>query len=168
MTQADDVKSVESSDKVSLDLKSGDSITSDNECEESTSTNKVLNGCQNIVESEIKSVMKSESPSLLEESETKPTVPTDEEKLTTKTIINGKSHNNNNTFTADLNKPSPILIKTVLTDPGYEYWRRRSPMADKIFITDVTVDLNTVTIRECATEKGFFRERSGSGENEPL
>lgn len=72
--------------------------------------------------------------------------------------INGK-HNNNNTFTADLNKAPPMLIKTVLTNPGHEYWRMKNPVADKVFITDVTVDLNTVTIRECATEKGFFKER---------
>lgn len=39
------------------------------------------------------------------------------------------------------------------------YWIARSPVADQIFITDVTVNLETVTIRECRTEKGFFRAR---------
>lgn len=39
------------------------------------------------------------------------------------------------------------------------YWMKRSPVADQIFITDVTVNLQTVTIRECRTEKGFFRSR---------
>lgn len=39
------------------------------------------------------------------------------------------------------------------------YWMARSPVADQIFITDVTVNLQTVTIRECRTEKGFFRPR---------
>lgn len=42
---------------------------------------------------------------------------------------------------------------------GAAYWMARSPVADQIFITDVTVNLQTVTIRECRTEKGFFRSR---------
>lgn len=53
----------------------------------------------------------------------------------------------------------PVAFKTVLTNPGYEYWKTKNPVVDKVFITDVMVDLNTVTIRECSTEKGFFRER---------
>lgn len=47
---------------------------------------------------------------------------------------------------------------------GAAYWMTRSPVADQIFITDVTVNLQTVTIRECRTEKGFFRPR----ETQPL
>ncbi|XP_045542900.1 chromobox protein homolog 7 [Papilio machaon] len=42
---------------------------------------------------------------------------------------------------------------------GAAFWLSRSPVADQIFITDVTVNLQTVTIRECRTEKGFFRAR---------
>lgn len=47
----------------------------------------------------------------------------------------------------------------VLTSPGSEYWLSRNPVADQVFITDVTVNLKTVTIRECKTEKGFFKDR---------
>lgn len=32
-------------------------------------------------------------------------------------------------------------------------------ISDKVVITDVTVNFETVTIRECKTERGFFRER---------
>lgn len=39
------------------------------------------------------------------------------------------------------------------------YWLNRVPVADQVFITDVTVNLQTVTIRECRTERGFFRSR---------
>lgn len=46
-----------------------------------------------------------------------------------------------------------------LTPQSADYWRLRSPVADQVFITDVTVNLQTVTIRECKTEKGFFKER---------
>lgn len=48
----------------------------------------------------------------------------------------------------------------VLTSPGSEYWLKRNPVADQVFITDVTVNLKTVTIRECKTEKGFFKDRN--------
>lgn len=39
------------------------------------------------------------------------------------------------------------------------FWLARAPVADQVFITDVTVNLQTVTIRECRTERGFFRPR---------
>lgn len=38
-------------------------------------------------------------------------------------------------------------------------WLPKSRRAEHIFITDVTVNLETVTIRECKTEQGFFRDR---------
>lgn len=50
-------------------------------------------------------------------------------------------------------------VTHVMTHHDGEYWRARNPVADEIFITDVTVNLKTVTIRECKTEKGFFKER---------
>ncbi|XP_019864585.1 polycomb group protein Pc isoform X2 [Aethina tumida] len=59
-------------------------------------------------------------------------------------------HNNNNVQTAN---------PTTVTSPSSEYWIARNPVADQVFITDVTVNLKTVTIRECKTEKGFFKER---------
>lgn len=40
--------------------------------------------------------------------------------------------------------------------PPAEYWRSKQPLADQIVITEVTVDLMTVTIRECTTQEGFF------------
>ncbi|GLH13139.1 Polycomb group protein Pc [Gryllus bimaculatus] len=58
--------------------------------------------------------------------------------------------------------PPPCLGAAILTNPGAEYWHTRNPMADQVFITDVTVNLKTVTIRECKTEKGFFRNRDQS------
>lgn len=50
-----------------------------------------------------------------------------------------------------------------ITNPGTAYWHARNPVADQVFITDVTVNLKTVTIRECKklkrTKKNFSRER---------
>lgn len=51
-------------------------------------------------------------------------------------------------------------LSSAVTSPGSDYWLARNPVADQVFITDVTVNLKTVTIRECKTEKGFFKERS--------
>lgn len=41
---------------------------------------------------------------------------------------------------------------------GCTCWRR--PLIDQIFITDVTSNLVTVTVRESYTDKGFFRKRT--------
>lgn len=38
-------------------------------------------------------------------------------------------------------------------------WLPKCHLSDQIFITDVTVNSETATIRECKTEKGFFKER---------
>lgn len=37
--------------------------------------------------------------------------------------------------------------------------------SDQVFITDVTVNLETVTIRECKTERGFFKSRQDMERN---
>jgi hypothetical protein len=75
--------------------------------------------------------------------------------------LNAYSNNNNmNTGNLDeVDKPAPTLIPQLLTSPSSDYWHARNPVADQVFITDVTVNLKTVTIRECKTEKGFFRNR---------
>ncbi|XP_057668892.1 polycomb group protein Pc [Diorhabda carinulata] len=64
--------------------------------------------------------------------------------------VNGHNNTNNNNVSNDL---------PALTSPGSDYWLARNPVADQVFITDVTVNLKTVTIRECKTEKGFFKDR---------
>lgn len=40
-----------------------------------------------------------------------------------------------------------------------QLWLPRAQVTDQVFITDVTVNLETVTIRECKTERGFFKTR---------
>lgn len=49
-----------------------------------------------------------------------------------------------------------------IVSPGSEYWLSRNPVANQVFITDVTVHLKTVTVRECKIEKGFFKDRNDS------
>lgn len=73
--------------------------------------------------------------------------------------VNGH-HCNNNTMEIDMKDQE--LMNHLLTSPGSDYWLARNPVADQVFITDVTVNLKTVTIRECKTEKGFFKDREDS------
>ncbi|CAH0555587.1 unnamed protein product [Brassicogethes aeneus] len=74
-----------------------------------------------------------------------------EAKQADKPPVNG--HHNNN-------------VPAAVTSPGSEYWIARNPVADQVFITDVTVNLKTVTIRECKTEKGFFKDRDNGHSND--
>lgn len=78
--------------------------------------------------------------------------------------VNGH-HNqcsNNNTMDMLSEMKDQELMNHLLTSPGSDYWLARNPVADQVFITDVTVNLKTVTIRECKTEKGFFKDREDS------
>lgn len=55
-----------------------------------------------------------------------------------------------------------------LLTPSLDYWHRKNPLVDQIFITDVTVNMMTVTIRECKTVSGFFRSRpAGTDQAKP-
>lgn len=56
--------------------------------------------------------------------------------------------------------PTPSPPPSELTPPS-DYWHKQSPLVDQIFITDVTANLVTVTVRECKTRDGFFRDRTG-------
>jgi len=57
---------------------------------------------------------------------------------------------------------APILeIRTILTNPGHEYWRLKNPVIDQVSITDIQIDTNIITIRECPTEEGFFKKYEG-------
>ncbi|KAL5291537.1 CBX8 family protein [Megaselia abdita] len=54
----------------------------------------------------------------------------------------------------------PIVRKPVHHQPATRIWLpKKCKISDKVVITDVTVNLKTVTIRECKTEQGFFKER---------
>ncbi|XP_063854041.1 chromobox protein homolog 2-like [Scylla paramamosain] len=53
----------------------------------------------------------------------------------------------------------------VLVAPDPSYWYQRNPLADEIFITDVTANLITVTIRECKKRQGFFKDNTDENQN---
>lgn len=79
--------------------------------------------------------------------------------LNNNNVSKHNNNNNNNNFSDEDEKSHPphLVSQVVATSP--EYWLSRNPVADQVVITDVTVNLSTVTIRECKTEKGFFKVR---------
>ncbi|CAH1129090.1 unnamed protein product [Ceutorhynchus assimilis] len=89
-------------------------------------------------------------------SNTEAALPSETEKRPEK--IEVESEKNEAKLTLNLNNNQPQELSE-MTSPGSEYWLSRNPVADQVFITDVTVNLKTVTIRECKTGKGFFKER---------
>ena len=60
------------------------------------------------------------------------------------------------------NDAKPVVLQSSEVDDencgDCTCWRR--PLLDQIFITDVTSNLVTVTVRECYTDQGFFRKRT--------
>ncbi|KAI8117019.1 Polycomb group protein Pc [Lucilia cuprina] len=84
---------------------------------------------------------------------------------------NNNSNNNNNNqrqqhFDNNLeNSPPKQKTQQPLTPlspqalPPRFWLPAKCNISDKVVITDVTVNFETVTIRECKTERGFFRER---------
>ncbi|EDO48308.1 predicted protein [Nematostella vectensis] len=56
--------------------------------------------------------------------------------------------------------PSAGESATTILPPetrDFRFWHK--PLIDQIVITDVTANFVTVTVKECCTDKGFFRER---------
>lgn len=70
---------------------------------------------------------------------------------------------NNGTSTPSMNAitPSTPLHQRPMrkSSPPPELWRKQARVAEQILITDVTSNNTTITVRECRTHQGFFKER---------
>nr|SMS16080.1 Polycomb group protein: Polycomb [Drosophila subobscura] len=82
-----------------------------------------------------------------------------------------QSDNNNipklgNTLTLSQKQPLTPLSPRAL--PPRFWLPAKCNISNRVVITDVTVNLETVTIRECKTERGFFRERDMKGDSSPV
>ncbi|XP_053675314.1 polycomb group protein Pc [Anopheles nili] len=73
---------------------------------------------------------------------------------------NGNSNNNNSNAlnNNNINKHVSNLTLSPRAAPP-RLWLPKAQTTNQVFITDVTVNLETVTIRECKTEQGFFKTR---------
>lgn len=62
-------------------------------------------------------------------------------------------------LSASSNTSLPLPVSPRTAPPRLWLPKAAARKAEQVFITDVTVNLETVTIRECKTEQGFFRDR---------
>uniref|UniRef100_A0A023GLL0 Chromo domain-containing protein n=1 Tax=Amblyomma triste TaxID=251400 RepID=A0A023GLL0_AMBTT len=77
------------------------------------------------------------------------------------------SHNGQAASPPTLLPPKEANAEPATAEPEYspmaiipDFWQKQSPVVDQVLITDVTANLVTVTVRECRTQAGFFRDRS--------
>uniref|UniRef100_A0A023FXU6 Chromo domain-containing protein n=1 Tax=Amblyomma parvum TaxID=251391 RepID=A0A023FXU6_AMBPA len=77
------------------------------------------------------------------------------------------SHNGQAASPPTLLPPKEASTEPATAEPEYspmaiipDFWQKQSPVVDQVLITDVTANLVTVTVRECRTQAGFFRDRS--------
>ncbi|KAH8295809.1 hypothetical protein KR018_010130 [Drosophila ironensis] len=81
--------------------------------------------------------------------------------------------NNNNNLpkmgsNLTLNQKQPLTPLSPRALPPRFWLPAKCNISNRVVITDVTVNLETVTIRECKTERGFFRERDMKGDSSPV
>lgn len=96
-----------------------------------------------------------ESNKILIKTETEPKTP---EKSTESAEMKTKSSKENKYTNLVTNSNMKLLSSPKSAHP--KLWLPKTQAStDQVFITDVTVNLETVTIRECKTERGFFKSR---------
>ncbi|GFS51276.1 chromobox protein homolog 8 [Trichonephila clavipes] len=74
----------------------------------------------------------------------------------------------NNAVTGEISNESIVAANDIVADEAPEssqsslsddFWKKQNPVVDHVLITDVTTNLLTVTVRECDTSSGFFKDR---------
>ncbi|KAH8322127.1 polycomb group protein Pc [Drosophila kikkawai] len=74
----------------------------------------------------------------------------------------------NNQQNLTINQKQPLTPLSPRALPPRFWLPAKCNISNRVVITDVTVNLETVTIRECKTERGFFRERDMKGDSSPV
>ncbi|XP_068142810.1 LOW QUALITY PROTEIN: polycomb group protein Pc [Drosophila tropicalis] len=75
---------------------------------------------------------------------------------------------NNNVTKLSQKQPQILTPLSPRALPPRFWLPAKCNISNRVVITDVTVNLETVTIRECKTERGFFREREMKGDSSPV
>ncbi len=99
-----------------------------------------------------------ETPASHPESDTPPQVPVATSADVIPDINKVQHHDDQHKDCEIVNNNIPVVHPVSPRAPP-RLWFPSARVSDQIFITDVTVNLETVTIRECKTERGFFRAR---------
>ncbi len=79
------------------------------------------------------------------------------------TSNNNNNNNNNNANTTGMTDHQKTISRS---SPPPEFWKKQNKLVDQIMITDVTANQMTITVRECKTFQGFFRERERANATE--
>lgn len=77
----------------------------------------------------------------------------------TSTSPETKTSSKENKFTNLMTNSNMKLLTSPKSAHPKLWLPKAQSTSDQVFITDVTVNLETVTIRECKTERGFFKSR---------
>lgn len=77
----------------------------------------------------------------------------------TKNTTTTTSSSKENKFTNLMTNSNMKLLTSPKSAHPKLWLPKTQSTSDQVFITDVTVNLETVTIRECKTERGFFKSR---------
>lgn len=95
-------------------------------------------------------------------------VKTEEPKTPEKLPASSETKTNNskeNKFTNLMTNSNMKLLTSPKSAHPKLWLPKAQTTSDQVFITDVTVNLETVTIRECKTERGFFKSRQDMERN---
>lgn len=83
----------------------------------------------------------------------------------TSTSPETKTSSKENKFTNLMTNSNMKLLTSPKSAHPKLWLPKAQSTSDQVFITDVTVNLETVTIRECKTERGFFKSRQDMERN---
>lgn len=78
------------------------------------------------------------------------------------TSTNNFANNNNLNNNDALNQSHQKTISR--SSPPPDFWKKQNKLVDQIMITDVTANHMTITVRECKTFHGFFKDRERATE----
>lgn len=90
---------------------------------------------------------------------------TPEKPATTAASPETKTSSKENKFTNLMTNSNMKLLTSPKSAHPKLWLPKAQSTSDQVFITDVTVNLETVTIRECKTERGFFKSRQDMERN---
>ncbi|KAG5680437.1 hypothetical protein PVAND_009945 [Polypedilum vanderplanki] len=144
------------SPKIKIEKKSpSQTVKEEEQDSSSTTTETSVSSLTTLPVAEKKETEKIENITIKQEKEPK----TPEKIQPSNTDESKSSGSKENKFT-NLMSNSNMKLLTSPKSAHPKLWLPKSQStSDQVFITDVTVNLETVTIRECKTERGFFKSR---------
>lgn len=127
--------------------------------EQDSSSTTTESSVSSISTAPINNTEKKDIPEAIEKISIKIEEPKTPEKSPTQTEDNKTCSTKENKFTNLMTNSNMKLLTSPKSAHPKLWLPKTQSTSDQVFITDVTVNLETVTIRECKTERGFFKSR---------